>query len=73
MMVLTDKPEVGRTDAALLTEELHGRLDLSFKADYKMSIRLWQEQLNNSAMFLFHLLPRVPLTPLDPPWSIFLP
>ena len=38
-----------------------------------MSIRLWREQFDNSAMFLFYLLPRVPLTPPDPPWSIFLP
>ena len=51
---------------------LHRCLDPSFKADYKMSIRLWQEQFNNSAMFLFYLLPLVPLAPLDPPWSILL-
>ena len=51
---------------------LHGHLDSSFQAGYKMSTRPWREQLNNSAMFLFHLLPRVPLTSLDPPWSIFL-
>ena len=37
-----------------------------------MPIRPWQEQLNNSAMFLFHLPPRVLLTPPDPPWSILL-
>ena len=37
-----------------------------------MPIRTWREQLNNSAMFLFYLPPRVLLTPLDPPWSIFL-
>ena len=48
---------------------LHGRLDPSFQADYKTSIRLWREQFNNPAMFLFYLLPRVPLTPSDPPWS----
>ena len=47
---------------------LHGRLDPSFQANYKMSIWLWREQFNNSAMFLFYLLPRVPLAPLDPPW-----
>ena len=35
-----------------------------------MSIQLWREQFNNSAMFLFYLLPRVPLAPLDPPRSI---
>ena len=52
---------------------LHGRLDPSFQADYKMSIRLWREQFNNSALFLFYMIPRVPLTPLDPPRSIFLP
>ena len=52
---------------------LHGCLDPSFQADYKMSIRLWREQLNNSVMFLFCLLPRVPLAPLDPPWSNSLP
>ena len=37
-----------------------------------MSIWLWREQFINSAMFLFCLLPRVPLTLPDPPWSIFL-
>jgi len=52
---------------------LHGCLDPSFQADYKMSIRLWREQFNNLAMFLFYLLPQVPLTLPDPPWSIFLP
>ena len=52
---------------------LHGHLDSSFRADYKMPIRPWREQLKNSAMFLFYLPPRVLLTPLDPPWSIFLP
>ena len=35
-----------------------------------MPIRPWREQLNNSAMLFFHLLPRVLLVPLDPPWSI---
>ena len=38
-----------------------------------MSIWLWREQLNDSAMFLFYLFPRVPLTLPDPPWPIFLP
>ena len=52
---------------------LHGHLDSSVRAGYKMSIQPWREQLNNSAMFLFYLPPRVLLTPLDPPWSIFLP
>jgi len=51
---------------------LHGPLDSSFQAGYKMSIRPWREQLNNSAMFLFHLPPRVLLTLSDPPWSILL-
>ena len=51
---------------------LHGRLDSSFQADYKIFIRLWREQLNNSAMFLFHMPLQVLLTPPDPPWSIFL-
>jgi len=37
-----------------------------------MSIRPWQEQLNNSAMFLFYLPPRVLPTPPNPPWSILL-
>ena len=35
-----------------------------------MPIQPWREQLNNSAMVFFHLLPRVLLVPLDPPWSI---
>ena len=48
---------------------LHGHLDPSFQADYKMSIQLWREQFNNLVMFLFCLLPRVPLAPPDPPWS----
>ena len=52
---------------------LHGYLDSFFWVGYKMSIRPWREQLNNSAMFLFYMPPRVLLTPLDPPWSIFLP
>ena len=51
---------------------LHGHLDSSFQTGFKMSIRPWREQLNNSAMFLFHLPPRVLLTPPDPPWSILL-
>ena len=51
---------------------LHGHLDSSLQVGYKMSIRPWQEQLNNSAMFLFHLPPRVLLTPPDPLWSILL-
>ena len=32
-----------------------------------MSIQFWREQLNNSVIFLFCLLPRVPLAPPDPP------
>ena len=52
---------------------LHGHLDSSFQAGYKISIWPWQEQLNNSAMFLFHLPPRVFLTLPDPSWSILLP
>ena len=51
---------------------LHGPLDSSLQAGYKMSVRPWREQLNNSAMFLFYLPPRVLPTPLDPPWSILL-
>ena len=51
---------------------LHGHLDSSSRASYKMPIRPWREQLNNSAMFFFHLLPRAPLVPPDPPWSILL-
>ena len=51
---------------------LHGHLDSSFQAGYKMSIRPRREQLNNSAMFLFFLLPQVFSTPPDPPWSILL-
>ena len=51
----------------------HERLDPSFLANYKMSIRLWREQFNILAMSLFHLLPQVPLTSPDSPWSIFLP
>ena len=35
-----------------------------------MPIRPWREQLNNSAMFLFYLPPRVLPAPLNPPWSI---
>ena len=34
-----------------------------------MLIRPWREQSNNSVMFPFCLLPRVPLALLDPPWS----
>ena len=45
-------------------------LDSSSRAGYNMPIRPWREQLNNSTMFCFHLLPRAPLVPLDPPWSI---
>ena len=51
---------------------LHGHLDSSFQAGYKMHIRPWWEQPNNSSMFLFYLPPRVLPTPLDPPWSILL-
>ena len=51
---------------------LHGHLDSSSRAGYKMPIRSWREQLNNSAMFFFHLPPWVLLTLPDPPWSILL-
>ena len=51
---------------------LHGHLDSSFQTGYKMSIWPWREQLNNPAMFFFHLLPRVLLAPSDPPWCILL-
>jgi len=51
---------------------LHGHLDSSFWTGYKMSIRPWREQLNNSSMSLFYPLFRVLLTPSDPPWSILL-
>ena len=51
---------------------LHGHLDSSFWAGYKMFIRPWWEQLNNPAMFFFHLLPRVLVASPDPPWSILL-
>ena len=44
-------------------------LDSFFWAGYKMSIRLWREQLNDSAMFLF-FLPSQALTTPDPPWFI---
>ena len=49
---------------------LHGHLDSPSRADHKMPIWPWREQLINSAMFFFHMLPRVLPAPLDPPWSI---
>ena len=51
---------------------LHGHLDPSIQAGYKMSIQPWREQLNNSIMFLFYLPRRVLPTLLDPPWSLLL-
>ena len=48
---------------------LHGHLDSSFQAGYKVPIRPRQEQLNCSAMFLF-FLPSRALTSPNPPWSI---
>jgi len=51
---------------------LHGCLDPSSQANYKTSIRLWREQFNNLAMFLFYLPPWVLSTPPDPPRSILL-
>ena len=50
---------------------LHGHLDSSFQAGYKMPIWPRREQLNYSAMFLF-FLPSWALTPPDPPWFISL-
>ena len=49
---------------------LHRHLDSSFQAGYKMPIRPWREQFSNSAMFLFCLLPQVPLDPPDPLYSL---
>ena len=48
---------------------LHGHLDSSFWAGYKMSIWPRWEQLNYSTMFLF-FLPSRALTSPDPPWFI---
>ena len=48
---------------------LHGRLDPSFQADYKCVFDSSEINSTTSVMFLFCLLPRVPLAPPDPPSS----
>ena len=51
---------------------LHGHLDSSFQAGYRISIWPWWEHLNTSAMFSFHPSFWVLLVPPDPPWSALL-
>ena len=65
-------PMSAHENASKTFMEPHGSLDLSSRVGYKMPIWLLREQLNNSAMLCFHLLSRVPLVSLDPPWSALL-